>query len=76
MQLIDFTLTPDRQANLAELVPYGPVNPKAKPKLDELGMQYLPTTPERQATAILTDTQWWADNFEDALGRYTEWTVG
>lgn len=76
MELINFTLSPEAQSPIPELIAYGTVNPLAKPKLDALQTAYLPTTQEHIDQAILADPVWWSKNFTDAFKKYVAWQVG
>ncbi|MCX5233296.1 extracellular solute-binding protein [Streptomyces sp. NBC_00233] len=76
MEFINFTLTPEAQAPIPELIAYGIVNPKAKPDLDELQTSFLPTTKEHADQAIIADPEWWSKNYVAAFEKYTAWQVG
>lgn len=76
MEFIDFTLSPEAQAPIPELISYGTVNPLAKPTLNALQTAYLPTTREHIDQAIIASTTWWAENYAEAFKKYAEWQIG
>jgi putative spermidine/putrescine transport system substrate-binding protein len=67
---------PERQARMTELTSYGNTSTRAKPKLDALLETYLSTSPEVQESAVLLDQEYWAEHFEEANERWTEWQTG
>ncbi len=76
MKFIAFTLRPDRQAELARHIPYGPTNTKALDLLEAQAKSELPTSSENLPKMIIRDNQWWADNSEKILPRWREWKLG
>lgn len=76
MEFINFTLSPQAQTPIPQLIAYGNVNPKASPTLNELQTAYLPTTQEHIDQSIVADPTWWSANYEAAFKKYAEWQVG
>jgi len=68
-----FVSSPERQAELAKYIDYGPSNSKAFqfiPKDAE-----LPTTPDLLKKQVLTDPQWWAENIDSVNERLNKWLL-
>lgn len=76
IDLIRFASTPEAQTAFVELYPYGVVNSEADPQLDEVSMRFLPSAPENSANAIWRDEEWWSENFDASVERWTEWAAG
>lgn len=73
---INYYLGAQQQATLSELTSYSPVHKDAKPKLSDLGQQYLTTSPEIAAQMVQTDAGWWAKNYDAELNRWLDWMQG
>src|SRR3989338_1295002 len=76
MKFIAFTLRPDRQAELARNIPYGPTNQEAIKLLDPATLSILPTAPENLKQMISRDNQWWAEHNEEIQPKWREWKLG
>jgi len=76
MKFIAFTLRPDRQAEFARDIPYGPTNIAALRLLDPQTAASLPTAQENLKQEILRDNKWWADHNEEIQPRWQEWKLG
>ena len=76
VQFIAFTLRPDRQAELARHIPYGPVNTDALHLLDDQVKDRLPTSEANFKKLILRDNQWWASNDEMVQPLWRKWKLG
>ena len=76
LQFVAFTLRPDRQAELARLIPYGPTNRKALELLDHETLVELPTSPENFGKLIVRDNEWWGDHDEKVQPLWREWKLG
>lgn len=76
MRFIAFTLRPDRQAELARNIPYGPTNLDALKQLDAKTLAALPTAPENMRRLTLRDNTWWADSSERIQPLWREWKLG
>lgn len=59
----------------AERTSYGAANTDAKPKLDEVGKLFDANDPEHAAGAVQLNLQWWAENYEAAIDKWTKWTA-
>lgn len=73
---IDYAVSAGPQAAFAEAISYGPANLTAKPKLDEATAEWDSSRPENIAESWSIDNEWWADNTDEVLERWTEWTAG
>ncbi|TEA74180.1 ABC transporter substrate-binding protein [Allopusillimonas ginsengisoli] len=73
MELINFYLQKDQQADFVNITHYTPVNSAARILL----------TPEAKASqidltdneTIITNVEWWADNFAEVNHRFSEWRI-
>jgi len=73
---INFATQVPQQERFAELMPYGPANSDAKPKLDEISKQMDLNAADVAPEAIMIDQQWYADNFDELSETWTKWSVG
>lgn len=73
MDFLAFCSLPQQQAEIAKLIPYGPVNPAAAGLLPGEVRRELPTVPTNLEQQLLFDTQWWSDNYEAILDRWNSW---
>lgn len=73
LKFIAFISTPERQAELAKLIDYGPSNKKAF-QFIAAGTE-LPTSPELQGKQVLTDPVWWAENYDAVNERFNKWLL-
>jgi putative spermidine/putrescine transport system substrate-binding protein len=74
MRLINEMLDPESQANYANIIPYGPVNPDAYETgiiRDEV-LAALPTSPENIDETFLLDADFWAS--EEGVGAIERWS--
>jgi putative spermidine/putrescine transport system substrate-binding protein len=58
---INYAMGAEQQAKWTELSGYSPVNKNAAPKIDDLTKKYITTTPERAATAVAVQLDFWKD---------------
>lgn len=72
---IQFTLRPDRQAAIAELIPYGPTNLRAIESLPDSIRRRLPSTPENLQRMVVRDNDWWARNIDEVESRWRSWKI-
>lgn len=72
-KFISFALAPERQAHMADLIPYAPSNPDATALVDEKILPYLPTAPENSANSFDRDEEFWADHSDDLEQRFSAW---
>lgn len=73
---INYYLGAEPQAKLSELTSYSPVNIDSKPKLSELGTEYLTSDPAIAEQMVQTNASWWAENYDAELERWLEWMQG
>jgi len=76
MEFIAYMMTPEPQAGLAELIPYGPTNTKANALIPEATQNVLPTGPDNFPGTIFVDQSWWAENGQTAYDAFNEWLLG
>lgn len=76
MAFINYYLGAQQQARLTELTSYSPINTESRPDLDKLARSFLTSTPERKRQGVPVDLQWWADNLDTAIERYSNWLSG
>lgn len=67
--------TPEHQANFAKLIPYGPTNTKAIPKIDAETLKHLPSAPANVVDAVRFDASFWADQGEALEKRFAAWAA-
>ena len=65
-----------QQAQLAELIPYGPTNTKANALIPAATLAVLPTGPDNFPGTIFVDQSWWAANGQSAYDAFNEWLLG
>ncbi|RGE23274.1 ABC transporter substrate-binding protein [Leucobacter sp. wl10] len=75
-EFINFAVSPGPQAAFAEAIDYGVANLRAKPELTPESAEWDPGAAERRAQSWSIDPQWWGDNAENVLSRWTAWTAG
>lgn len=75
-KFIDFAVSPEPQAAFSEAIAYGPANKRAKPVLDESRQEWDASKPQNMEAQFSIDNQWWADNQETVLERWSAWTSG
>jgi len=63
------------QARLSSLITYGFTNNKAAELLPEERLKMLPTNPELQGKTLLFNSQWWADNINEVVEKWSEWIL-
>ncbi|MDQ0471836.1 ABC transporter substrate-binding protein [Labrys wisconsinensis] len=73
LRFLAFVSTPERQADLAKLIDYGPSNTRAF-QFIPAGTE-LPTAPELRGRQVQTDPQWWAENFAAVNERFNQWLL-
>lgn len=72
MEFINFAVQPEPQAKMTEGIGYGPANKHAKPDVDDLMGQFVPSGQDN-GTGIQRDMKWWAENLEEATAKWTAW---
>jgi len=76
MKFIAFSTMPVPQARLSMQVPYGFVNNKTAEIVPPRQLALLPTAPELKSKLINYDYDWWADNREKVIERWSKWVLG
>lgn len=74
-RFIAFTLQPERQAEFAEHIAYGPATKQAVEQLSEQRRQDIPTTPEHMQNQVAVDVTFWADYGEQLEQRFNAWAA-
>ncbi|MBV7696271.1 ABC transporter substrate-binding protein [Streptomyces sp. TRM70350] len=75
-QLMDFSLRPEIQANLAKVFPSNPSSPVAYAKLTEDERNALAGAPQYYDKGFDTDLDWWLKNESAVTKRWLEWARG
>ena len=75
MEFINFATRPEQMAAFMKLYPNGSVNVKAYDLLDQDTLDGLATNPEKGKTQIMMDDNWWVENGDDVIARYTKWRL-
>jgi putative spermidine/putrescine transport system substrate-binding protein len=74
--LIDYSMQPEVQANLVELIAYGPTNARAFEFIPEDLVDRMPTSPENAEKSFVHDASWWAQNGDLIAERWQEFLIG
>jgi putative spermidine/putrescine transport system substrate-binding protein len=72
---IAFAVGPDRQAEFARLISYGPTAHKALTKLDAKTLALLPSAPANVKDALKFDFRFWSDHGEAMEKRFNAWVT-
>ena len=72
-RFIDFALQPDRQAEFARYIPYGPTNRRAFGMIPAEFAKRLPNNYAHQT--FLQNAVWWADNRPRVAERWNQWLL-
>lgn len=72
-EFIQFAVQPERQAEFARRLYYGPTNPEAFEFLSPEVRAQLPTAPENYSQAVVADPEWEAANAAEIQERFTTW---
>jgi len=73
MQFLDFVGRAEYEAIFAQLIYYGPQNPKAYDLIDPEIAKLLPTYPANEKFAHIVNFSWWADNLPAVHRRFQLW---
>ncbi|MBQ1026016.1 ABC transporter substrate-binding protein [Micromonospora sp. C95] len=76
LQLLKFALQPQRQAELADRTGYGPVAPEAVAQLDPAVQAKLTSVEPQKSSQLSYDYEWWGENDDAQLQRWTTWLRG
>lgn len=71
--LMSYMTGVDGSTGWAEKTSYGAINANARPELDEIGQVFDANAPDHVAGAVELNLQWWADNYEEAIDKWTQW---
>lgn len=74
--LLDFMDQPERQAEFAKAIKYGPTNPKAFDFLDEATIKDLPNSPEKLKIGVVVDEQVAARQSDAIRAAYMKFSSG
>ena len=75
MKFTAFITMPVPQARLSMLIPYGFVNNKAVDYLPPDRLAVLPTAPDIRKHLHTFNSEWWADNRDKVIGRWSSWLL-
>ena len=75
MKFIAFSTLAISQARLSMLIPYGFVNNKSAEYLTEQQLSLLPSAPTIKSQLVPFDYDWWVDNRDQVVGRWTKWIL-
>jgi putative spermidine/putrescine transport system substrate-binding protein len=73
MDFINYATRAVPQANLARLIPFGPVNTDAFQHLREDRLPYLPSAEPQFSQQFFENWNYWADNREALTDRFLTW---
>lgn len=76
MDFINFATRAEPAADLANIIPYGPINEGAFQFLSEERKQLLPSEPTFKSQQLVSDYSWWWDNYDEQDERFAEWILG
>jgi putative spermidine/putrescine transport system substrate-binding protein len=75
MAFIAFASQPERQAEFARQIPYGPLNTKAFQHLSRDEAAQLPTALDNLKLQLSSDSEWWGKNLNQMEDRWNAWLV-
>lgn len=73
MAWINYYLGAKAQEIMAEKSSYSPIHVDAKPNFSDLGKQFDVSQPEIAEQMVVSNPQWWADNFDEMLELWSTW---
>ncbi len=76
MDLINYALGAQQQADVTNGSYYGPVNPDADALVKPELAHGLPSSPENKDKGIPVDNTWWAENYAKTSATWTSWVTG
>lgn len=74
-KFIQFCADPERQAEYAKHIAYGPTNPNAYKHIDAKRAEILPTAPSHFSQMIYQDPKYWGPHQEKAIERFNAWLL-
>ena len=75
MKLIQFCANPERQAEFAKHIAYGPTNPNAYKSISKQRAAMLPTNPDYFDKLIYQSNEFWGPNQEKLIERFNAWLL-
>jgi putative spermidine/putrescine transport system substrate-binding protein len=75
LEFIAFASQPEHQSNLPKSIAYGVTHKDAAAQIDKEILQDLPTAPDNLEGAIQLDTEYWVENVEPLMERFTAWAA-
>jgi len=75
LEFIAFASQPEHQSNLPKSIAYGVTHKDAAAQIDKEILQDLPTAPDNLEGAIQLDTEFWVENVEPLMERFTAWAA-
>jgi putative spermidine/putrescine transport system substrate-binding protein len=75
LEFIAFASQPEHQKDLPESIAYGVTHKEAAAQIDKETLQNLPTAPDNLEGAIELDTEFWVENVEQLMERFTAWAA-
>ncbi|MEU4559549.1 extracellular solute-binding protein [Actinoplanes sp. NPDC023936] len=76
LQLLNFALQPQRQAQFADRTGYGPVAPAAVDQISAATQARLTSVEPNKSRQLSYDYRWWGENDDVQLQRWTKWLRG
>lgn len=76
LKFITFASEPQRQAEQARHIAYGPARRSAMAMLDGSVRSRLPTAPENSDSVLDADYRWWAENQDRINALFDDWLAG
>jgi len=79
LEFLKFSTDTQRLADQAKYISYGPARKSSSAMVSthlETGIKmlpHMPTAPENFKTALENDSEWWADNQDEMIKRYSAW---
>jgi len=77
-EFVKFASEPKQAAGFASAAALGPANEQAKEEMElsPLAEEVNVFTPEHEKQQVLVDVNWWAENFDQTVEEWTNWTTG
>jgi putative spermidine/putrescine transport system substrate-binding protein len=81
LEFLKFATSTQRLADSTKWISYGPTRKSSIPLITTfVGTNvkmapHMPTAPANFKNALMTDNEWWADNQDEILKRYSAWKV-
>lgn len=75
-KFIDYVVSPEPQTRWAESIAYGAANLTATPQLDAASAEWDSSSEEHRDVSWQIDTEWWSENQDEAIQRWTDWSAG